>query len=90
MDKKTTFFQPTLLNRDLTPLNVEAFIDNNTSTWDQNMFNDMYVADDKKLIEHIHLEKNPIKDSLIWNDDESGVFSVKSAYWLAKEIENQS
>lgn len=48
------------------------------------MLSDIFVTDDRKQIESIHLAKNSIKDTLIWSEHESGIFSVTSMYWLAK------
>lgn len=83
--RKPPSFKPTPPEREPTPQNVAALIDNNTGTWNNDIISDLFVSGDREYIKAIHLAKNPNEDKLIWQDRENGELIVKSTYWLDKK-----
>ena len=47
---------------------------------------DIFTAEDTSLITSIHLSKQSIPDKLIWRETDSGTYTVKSRYYMARQI----
>ncbi|CAA7016072.1 unnamed protein product [Microthlaspi erraticum] len=66
-------------------LKVEELIDFSSRGWDRGKLDDLFYPDDVQRI----LKHKPVvskDDFLVWKLNKSGQFSVKSAYWLAFQI----
>jgi hypothetical protein len=61
---------------------VEELIDPTTNFWDTQLVNEMFVAEDAKIILQIPIHDHT-KDFIAWHFDKKGMFSVKSAYKVA-------
>jgi ribonuclease HI len=54
--------------------------------WKEEIVRDLFREPDAKLILNIKLPSRPTEDFIAWFFEKSGVFSVRSAYKLAKEL----
>jgi hypothetical protein len=70
-------------------MRVCDLIDKNLGWWDQNMLKNMFREEEIKAINSIPLSSTNQQDKKIWRGTANGLFSVKSAYHLAKEIEDR-
>ncbi|MDV3193925.1 MAG: hypothetical protein Q8835_02560, partial [Sweet potato little leaf phytoplasma] len=59
-------------------------------TWNEQMIRDLYIDQDANLIINIPLNPQQKEDIIIWQFDPKGIFSVKSAYRLGMQSQNQS
>nr|GLL33094.1 uncharacterized protein LOC109167502 [Ipomoea trifida] len=50
------------------------------SGWDEEILDDIFVADDKEKILRIPLSLSDHEDRIIWNREEKGSYSVRSCY----------
>ena len=60
-----------------------------TNEWDMDLIWKVCPVYDAEEICRIRLPARKTSDFLAWNHEDSGVFSVKSAYRLAEEIKNR-
>ncbi|XP_060974078.1 uncharacterized protein LOC115695073 [Cannabis sativa] len=71
---------PGLLNH-----NVSSLFSGQSKSWDIDVLNDLFADRDKNLILSIQLSEHPITDKWHWSEDNSGFYTVKSAYWLLQQ-----
>ena len=64
---------------------VCEFINRATGEWNVDKLNSWFIPKDRDAILGIPLSSNNIYDRLIWAENRSGKFTVKSAYALALE-----
>jgi hypothetical protein len=68
---------------------VKELINSSTGWWDQSLLTAIFSKEEVEAINTIPLSSTDQPDVEIWRCTETGVFSVKSAYHLAKEIEGR-
>jgi hypothetical protein len=68
---------------------VETLINWERGWWDQELLATLFTEEESSVIKTIPISQTNQPDALIWRCTNSGVFSVKSAYHLAKELEGQ-
>ncbi|KAL6136612.1 hypothetical protein ACLB2K_061907 [Fragaria x ananassa] len=68
------------------PKLVAELIDPITRTWDIQKLERCFSSADVDLILSIPLSRRPIADKLIWHFHKKGIFTTKSAYFVAKNI----
>ena len=74
-----------------TPMKVRSFIDAERREWTEVMVNEMFQDEEASMILAIPLNKRIVPNKLIWNDSMIERFSVKSAYFKAREwLEKES
>ena len=54
--------------------------------WNFEVVRDIFSEDDANIISGIHLSHRSIPDKLIWKESSIGLFTVKSAYYVARRI----
>jgi hypothetical protein len=69
---------------------VSMLIDKDLTRWDQNKLEDLFAAEEVEAIAFIPLSCTNQEDIMIWRGSTNGIFSVKSAYHLAKEMEDRA
>ena len=69
---------------------VKELINSNMGWWDQSLLTAIFPKEEKEAINTIPLSSTNQLDVEIWRCTETGVFSVKSAYHLAKLPEGSS
>jgi hypothetical protein len=57
--------------------------------WDMNVLHSCLLPHDVQEVRKIHLSDRIMKDTIAWNYERTGIFSVSSAYKLALQIENE-
>ena len=66
---------------------VVELIDSNSGMWKHDVLNQVFLPHEVEIIGGIALSSNPQEDKQIWAPTKSGLFSVRSAYWIAmKEV----
>ena len=65
---------------------VLSFIDENSKWWKLDLVKSLFLHFEAKEILKIRLSHSLLKDSLIWLGNKKGSFTVKSAYYVAKEF----
>jgi hypothetical protein len=65
---------------------VKELINENTGCWDHNMLSTLFTAEECEVIKTIPISQTNQPDVKIWRCTSSGLFSVKNAYHLAKEL----
>ena len=65
-------------------------IDKNIGGWDLNIMARLFQDEEVKAIISIPLSRTDQEDKLIWEGTTNGLFSVESAYHLAKEMEDKN
>ena len=71
---------------DPTPLKVENLLLADRRGWDIRTVREVLCEEDAGLVETIPLCKTSKPDRLIWIDSITGMFTVKSTYYIAKNI----
>ena len=61
-------------------------MDAETRTWNMQMIKEVMTATDATLVKGIPLRRKSKLDKLKWYDSMTGVFSVKSAYHVARRV----
>ncbi|KAL5743547.1 hypothetical protein ACOSP7_026419 [Xanthoceras sorbifolium] len=79
-----SIFSPTVLD----PLLKVADLKNPSGGWKSNLEWSAFLLEDERLILNLPCSSSNNSDSLIWHYDRSGVYSVKSGYWVAIEKKN--
>jgi hypothetical protein len=69
---------------------VSGLIDKDIGGWDLNAIASLFQEDEMMAIRSIPLSSTNQEDRLIWKGTANGLFSVKSAYYLAKEMEDRN
>ena len=64
-------------------------IDKDLGVWDEHIIEILFCKEEATTIRSIPLSSTNQKDRLIWHSTANGLFSVKSAYHLAKEVEER-
>lgn len=64
---------------------VEELIDANSGSWKQEILSQVFLPHEAEIIGGITLSSNLQNDRQIWAPIATGLFSVRSAYWVAKE-----
>ena len=85
--KKPPSYKATL-PRQVTPtsLLVADLLSEGGREWNFEGVRDIFSEEDAAIISGIHLSHRNIPDKLIWKDSSTGVFTVKSAYYVARRI----
>jgi len=60
-------------------------IDSNSGTWKHDVLNQVFLPHKVEIIGKISFSSNPQEDKQICAPTMSGLFSVRSAYWIAME-----
>ncbi|KAG6663848.1 hypothetical protein CIPAW_02G051300 [Carya illinoinensis] len=68
---------------------VSMMIDKSTHTWNVPLVNALISKSEADLVNRIPLSLFPTPDKLIWRCTPSGVFTVKSTYYLQSEIDQR-
>ncbi|XP_059439185.1 uncharacterized protein LOC132171798 [Corylus avellana] len=79
-----------LQNQVFAEAKVSDLINKEMGVWDVNILNTFFREEEVRAIQSIPLNSTPQADKLIWGETKNGLFSVKSAYHLAKELEDRS
>ena len=64
---------------------VAALIEPQRKEWNTQVIQSIFKKDEAELICNIPMSKNSQPDKLVWRATQSGIFTVKSAYYLEKE-----
>lgn len=62
---------------------VQQLINPVSKTWDKRIIEENIMREDAELIQQIHLSSTSKPDLLGWHYTSSGLYTVKSGYWLA-------
>lgn len=62
---------------------------NEQGNWDDNTIKEVFLPEDAKAIREIPRARLADGDEIIWNHDPKGIFLVKSAYHLAKNLSSR-
>jgi len=65
-------------------LKVDFLIDERQQQWNEELVQSCYSEDTANAILKIPLSRNMCEDSVAWENTTEGIFTVKSAYMLAK------
>ena len=65
---------------------VSALIDQDTKRWQKDILDKIFLGFEVENILSIPIPHYPQEDQLIWVGNKKGIFTVKSAYFLAREI----
>jgi hypothetical protein len=68
---------------------IDNFGHKNTTS-DQNKLEDLFAVEEVEATASIPLSCTNQEDRMIWRGSTNGIFSVKSAYHLAKEMEDRA
>ncbi|OMO70912.1 reverse transcriptase [Corchorus capsularis] len=68
------------------PMKVADLIDFEARQWDEDKLLNLFEDEDIVRIMCLPIPKALTRDCLIWNDSELGSFSVRSAYYVARQI----
>ena len=71
-------------------LMVKDLIDVHTFQWDREKIHDLFAHRTRMEILSIPLESNLTRDELVWKENKSHSFSVKSAYQVAIKLQEQN
>ena len=69
---------------------VSSLIDQEMRWWKANVIRELFLPFEKEIILKIPLSQNFSEDNLIWIWNKRGVFSVKSAYFIAANLQTDS
>ncbi|KAM7268175.1 hypothetical protein ACFE04_010341 [Oxalis oulophora] len=68
------------------PRNVFQLMETPVRQWNVHLINNIFKADVALAIKSIPLVQGDVKDQWVWNETNSGVYSVKSGYQIACKI----
>ena len=69
---------------------VSALIDYDTRRWKADLIKSIFLPFESKTILNIPISYNLPEDKIIWAANKKGVFSVKSAYYVALNLMDSS
>lgn len=69
----------------LSQATLSSLMIENGIQWDMDIVQDMFNYMDQQCIINTHIHGNEAEDSLFWNEDISGDYTVKSAYSLLQK-----
>ena len=69
---------------------VSALIDYDTKRWRANLVKSIFLPFEAKTILNIPISYNLLEDKIIWAGNMKGVFTVKSAYYVALNMVDSS
>jgi hypothetical protein len=69
---------------------VSSLIDKDLANWDYNMLDNMFDEEELKAIKSFPLSYTNQEDMMIWKGTTNGLFLIRSAYHLAKEVEDRA
>ena len=69
---------------------MDALIDPITKEWNAPLVRQVFMEEEAKLICNIPLSRHQRKDKLIWGVLSSGLFTVRSAYFLEHERKSKA
>lgn len=75
--------EPVFLGEQQQGMMVKDLIDGHTKQWDREKIFDLFTHRTRMEILATPLQQDGSRDTLIWKETKSGVFSVKSAYKVA-------
>jgi hypothetical protein len=67
---------------------VVELIDQDTKWWNANLIREIFHAEEAQVIQQIPLSPQLPKEVLIWRCIKNGIFSVRSAYHMDKDLQN--
>ena len=65
---------------------VASLIYSEERCWKLDLVREIFTVADASLVTSIYLSKQIISDKLIWKHSVNGMFTVKSAYFVAKQV----
>jgi ribonuclease HI len=68
---------------------INQLIDRNSNTWNTPLLRELFFEHDVQAILGIELPLQNLEDRLAWQPERNGIFTVKSAYWLALSLKHQ-
>jgi ribonuclease HI len=68
---------------------VKELINENSGWWNQNLLNSIFSKEEVEAINTIPISSTQQPDIQVWRGTNSGIFSVRSAYHLSKELEQR-
>jgi hypothetical protein len=67
---------------------VEELIDHDRKGWNLSLLSETFNEEDRVAIQSVPISCTNQPDKLVWGGNKNGVFSVSSAYHMAKEQES--
>ena len=67
-------------------LKVNDFIDPYTNQWDRAKVNSWFLPQSREEVLKIHFENVEAQDKMVWNENKSNTFSVRTAYHVALRL----
>jgi hypothetical protein len=77
---------PTVLNPSAT---VSELIKEDTGWWDSELLNRIFIPEEVDLIQAMPISSTNQDDILVWRGAKTGLFSVRSAYYIQLELEKR-
>ena len=71
-------------------LKVNDFIDPYTNQWDRAKVNSWFLPQSREEVLKIHFENVEAQDKMVWNENKSNTFSVRTAYHVALRLKQGS
>ena len=78
--------QPILLDLNAT---VNALIDRDTHGWNLPLLDNLFAKEEAQLILTLPVSATSQEDTCIWRGTKNGSFSVRSAYYIKREMERR-
>jgi hypothetical protein len=78
--------KPVLLDPNAT---VNALIDGDTHWWNLPLLDNLFTREEAQLILTLPVSMTSQEDTCIWRGTNNGSFSVRSAYYIQREIERR-
>ena len=69
-----------------TPMTIDKFILPETRNWNLDMIKELFHMSDVSFVTQLHLSHKTKIDKMIWKDSIIEVFSVRSAYFVARKV----
>lgn len=68
---------------------VADLIDTDTKKWKEDALTNLFSPSEAEVIKSIPISLGGREDKIVWHYTTNGAFSVKSAYYLHKDLENK-